>query len=381
MTRSISTKTSLDSLKKEAKRWLKALRAGDPNARQRYVEARRHVFAEPTLREVQQALAREYGMESWAALKTALEDMVTSSRTEADRADDFLELACLHYGVTPGSRSHSGYPESPERRRRAARILERHPEVAHYSLHTAVVCGDRDEVARRLAERSESARERGGREGWEPLLFLCYGRLPIPAARDNALAIAAALLDHGADPNSAWFSNWNNSQMPWSALCGVIGDGEKGPAISSPHPLAGALATLLLDRGADPNQGQALYNTMIRGDDDHWLRVLIERGLGPRHPISWEEPGKSKTIFEYLLSYAVGKNQVARARLLLEHGAPPAPTEGRSFFEQALLHGSVEMAELLARYGATRTELTGADAFRAACAQLDEPAASAASEA
>ena len=33
------------------------------------------------------------------------------------------------------------------------------------------------------------------------------------------------------------------------------------------------------------------------------------------------------------------------------------------------------MAELLARHGAARTELTGADAFRAACAQLDEPAA------
>ena len=85
-------------------------------------------------------------------------------------------------------------------------------------------------------------------------------------------------------------------------------------------------------------RAQALYNTMIRGDDDHWLRVLIGRGLGPRHPISWE-PSKSKTIFEYLLSYAITKNQVVRARLLLEHGAPPAPTEGRSFFEQALLHG------------------------------------------
>ena len=67
MPRSISPKTSLDSLKKEAKRWLKALRAGDPAARQRYEEARRHVSAEPTLREVQQALAREYGVESWAA--------------------------------------------------------------------------------------------------------------------------------------------------------------------------------------------------------------------------------------------------------------------------------------------------------------------------
>jgi hypothetical protein len=154
----------------------------------------------------------------------------------------------------------------------------------------------------------------------------------------------------------------------------VIGDGEKGPVLCPPHPQAEALAALLLDHGADPNQGQALYNTMLRGDDDRWLRVLIARGLGPRHPISWE-PRESETIFEYLLGNAVTANQLTRARLLLENGAPPAPTEGRSFYEQALLNGSVEMAELLARHGVARTELTGADAFRAACAQLDHPTA------
>jgi hypothetical protein len=67
----------------------------------------------------------------------------------------------------------------------------------------------------------------------------------------------------------------------------------------------------------------------------------------------------------------VSANQPARARILLEHGAPLAPREGRSFYEQALLGGSVEIAELLVGHGAARTELTGADAFRAACARLD----------
>jgi hypothetical protein len=49
--------SSLDNLKKEAKRRLKTLRAGDPRA---------------TLRSVQQALAREHGFGDWNAMSQAL---------------------------------------------------------------------------------------------------------------------------------------------------------------------------------------------------------------------------------------------------------------------------------------------------------------------
>ena len=64
------------------------------------------------------------------------------SITATEQANELLDLACLHYGVAPGAPSVSGYPESPARRKRAARILERHPEVARHSIHTPVVCGD-----------------------------------------------------------------------------------------------------------------------------------------------------------------------------------------------------------------------------------------------
>lgn len=60
--------STVDHLRKHAKRWLKALRGGDPEARARFDRAYSRAPAHPTLRDVQHALARERGHESWVAL-------------------------------------------------------------------------------------------------------------------------------------------------------------------------------------------------------------------------------------------------------------------------------------------------------------------------
>jgi hypothetical protein len=60
-----------DSLRKEAKRWLAALRANAADARARLERALPNARARPTLRDVQHALAREHGFSGWAALKEA----------------------------------------------------------------------------------------------------------------------------------------------------------------------------------------------------------------------------------------------------------------------------------------------------------------------
>jgi hypothetical protein len=57
----------LDSLRKEAKRWLAALRANAADARARLERALPNARAIPTLRDVQHALAREHGFPGWAA--------------------------------------------------------------------------------------------------------------------------------------------------------------------------------------------------------------------------------------------------------------------------------------------------------------------------
>jgi hypothetical protein len=71
---------SLDSLKKEAKRWLTELRANAADARARLARALPDIPARPTLRDVQHALACEHGFPGWTDLKQALENAVVSSR-------------------------------------------------------------------------------------------------------------------------------------------------------------------------------------------------------------------------------------------------------------------------------------------------------------
>jgi hypothetical protein len=57
MSRKLTARSTLETLKKEAKRWLKALQAGDPAARSRLLAATPASPAEPGLRDVQLALA------------------------------------------------------------------------------------------------------------------------------------------------------------------------------------------------------------------------------------------------------------------------------------------------------------------------------------
>lgn len=101
MPRQITPATSIVNLKKEAKRWLSALRAQDPDARERLERARTAAApaeaapAEPVLRDVQHALACEYGLESWLALKTALSNAERSSPApwSSLTADGYEQLA------------------------------------------------------------------------------------------------------------------------------------------------------------------------------------------------------------------------------------------------------------------------------------------------
>lgn len=64
---------SLESMRKEAKRWLHALRNGDADARARLLRTTPDAGTNLTLRAVQHALAREHGFAGWTALKEALE--------------------------------------------------------------------------------------------------------------------------------------------------------------------------------------------------------------------------------------------------------------------------------------------------------------------
>ena len=73
MSHELPLRRSLESLKKEAKRWLDELEQDDPLARARLTSAFPDAPRSPTLRDVQHALAREHGFAGWARLKEAIE--------------------------------------------------------------------------------------------------------------------------------------------------------------------------------------------------------------------------------------------------------------------------------------------------------------------
>ncbi len=97
MPRTITPSTSVDTLKKEAKRWLKALRTGDADARLRFERAYPAAPASPVLRDVQHALAREHGLDSWNSLMQALDQPPAEGSTRpalrARTADEYERLA------------------------------------------------------------------------------------------------------------------------------------------------------------------------------------------------------------------------------------------------------------------------------------------------
>ena len=111
MSHELPSRRNLESLKKEAKRWLDALQAGDPAARTRLAAALPDIPATPTLRDVQHALAREHGFEGWTSLKQAI-----AQRT-ADAADTGAKALALYEVKAEAllDAYRTGTPEAMER--------------------------------------------------------------------------------------------------------------------------------------------------------------------------------------------------------------------------------------------------------------------------
>jgi ankyrin repeat protein len=378
---------TLDNLRKAAKRWLKALRAKDPEARARIDRAYPGAPAEPALRDVQHALARERGHASWKAMISAVDREVavdapleaTGGRTHAERVATFLNFACWDRHVH-GKGDHRMYD------RAAARLLAQHPEIARDSIYTAIVCGDIEEVERILIERPEAARESGGARNWTPILYLSYTRFTHQPTIENAVAIARALLDRGADPNDFYMAG----DARYTALVGAAGEGEQD---SPRQPYAAALFQLLLERGAEPFDIQVLYNTHFSGDVLWWLELVYAHTINTDRGAAWKDPewsmldmGGYGSGARFLLGIALKKRALRLAEWLLARGANPNAAAARdprhskrTLYQDALREGFTEMADMLVRYGAAPTAavLDDREQFIDACFRLDRTAAEA----
>jgi ankyrin repeat protein len=366
MSRSLSPSSSIEVLRREAKRWQKSIVSGDQPALARFHKVMPDHAGTPGLRAVQQALAREHGFPSWAALKQEIEDRARSS---AERVRLFLEKSVNRYGTDPSTHKWGDYErDGPARGTLAARLLTRHPEIASDGIHMAVAAHDIEVVRSLLAGNAALACEPSAFDGWTPLLRLAYTRLPIEAVASRALDIATALLDAGADPSAGW------PQHPeFTPLVGVIGGGEHG---QETHPVAEAFARLLIARGADPFAPQALYNTSLGADSTFWLDFLWSASAQRGETEKWTgaAPGalggkEIPSALAYLLGNAVTQQHLQRTRWLLEHGAD---AQGIYFYSRepvikhALLEAREDIAELLVRHGAMRPQLSGEEQVIAA---------------
>lgn len=357
MSRTLTSKSNLDTLKKDAKRWLKALRAGDAVARARLAAAWPQAPAEPALRDVQHALAREYGQDGWIALKAALDDLALARQSRGERVEQVL--------------SHAWEGDLSV----AQRILRRDPTIATDSLFTAAMCGDVAEVERRLARDPQAAMRIGGARQWTALAYVTYGRLdPV-----HAVEIARRLLAAGADPNFQFDDGWGT---PFKVLTGAIRLGE---GARPSHAQVSGLLDLLIASGADAYDSQSLYNVSIVGADTHWYDVLWRYAEAAGVLDHWRVKGEGRlgyqlgvSTLDYLLGNAVGQNHLERAEWLLARGADADTKHAytkRPIHVLAQLSGYGEMAALLERHGATPVPLVGPDAFRAAVLRHDEAAA------
>src|SRR5262245_14132245 len=139
----------LESLKKEAKRWLKALRTNDSAALVRFARAHPHPPAAPILRDGQLARARDRGFAGWTELKAAAENTPHDS-TRVTRTQWFLENACPDHHVRTR-------PSHARAEATAMRLLSAYPEIAHDSFCTEVVCSNPAAVDSMLADPPSGA--------------------------------------------------------------------------------------------------------------------------------------------------------------------------------------------------------------------------------
>src|SRR4051812_26538197 len=219
-----------------------------------------------------------------------------------DPAEEFLRLACLTYGA-----------DDPVRRHNARAMLDAQPALGADSVHVAAARADGTALRRLLADDPALAGQESGPFGWPPLLYLAYARHDPDVSAEAVGDAVAVLLEAGADPDAGYL--WQGSRPPFTALTGAFGEGEGGPERHPRHPQWETLARALLEAGADPNDGQTLYNRTFRPDDSH-LVLLLEHGLDDAEELAFQ------------LGWAVWHGLTERAGLLLSAGVGPETLVG-----------------------------------------------------
>jgi ankyrin repeat protein len=386
-------RANLGYLKKQAKDLIRLYRDRNPEAIARF----RHALPaaagrsdediaalEFRLHDAQSCVSRSYGFASWADLRSYVEVQSASRNDHAARVLHWLRL--VYSGDVDGRGIDRANP------RVAARVLAEGPDVAAGSPYLACAIGDEDVL--RAATKAEPAwvDRPGGPLRLPPLVAVTHSSLcQVPELRERLHRCARFLLSAGADPNQRIGLRWPpasvsapDDNQPLSALYGAAGKN---------HDLE--LTKILLEAGADPNDGESLYHSLenftctrlllengarIGGsnalyhalDFDNFaaLELLLGHGADPNEPLAhshlteWGSP----------LLWAIKRRRSRRhVAALLKAGANPSAStlSGISAYSLALQLGLDEVAELLRESGGAKP-ISEEEQFIAACARGDE---------
>jgi hypothetical protein len=249
--------------------------------------------------------------------------------------DAFIQAACV-----PRHSSHSsGTLEEAEV------ILARYPEVAAANVYTAAILADEEGVRGFLQRDPQSATAKGGPHGWDALSYLCFSRyLRLDRTRSEAFVrTARILLDAGASANTGWIEMIDHpTPRP------IVENAIYGAAAIARHP---ELTRLLLEYGADPNDGETAYH-LPEGYDNTVLKIL----LGSRR--------FNHASLACLLARKADWHDHAGMHLVLEHGGDPnfQRESGNSPLQQALQRdNALSTIEMLLDYGADPTIKSNGD--------------------
>ena len=316
MARPLSPGTSVDHLRKEAKRWLKALRARDPEARDRLTRAWPEAPASPGLRDVQYALAREHGLPGWADLKDAADSLQRGGSPREQALHALLRAA----GAGDAAK--------------VAEILDVHPEVindrgtleGHTGLRTALHFGGQHQaVVRLLLERGADPNIRDEGDNAFPLHF---------AAERGDFAVIKLLVEHGAQTSAGEVDDHQLDIIGWATCF---------PGVTV-HP---EIVEYLLAHGAR----HTLHSAVAMGD------VEAIRQRAHENPAAIERPLDKVNRRRRALHLAVVKDQPRSLETLLALGANPDSLDagGLAALDEAAVRGRTDMAQVLLDRGATMT--------------------------
>lgn len=382
-------RSNLDHLRRQAKDLLRQFRAGDTAAfgrlRQSLPAARGRsdsdIAAIPLrLHDAQSCIAREYGFAAWHQLKHHVE---LQRLRGSDLAVQRKQLAQLIYA---GDLSGDYFGARP---RLAARVLAEQPELVQDDAYFACATGAVETVRAAIAADPAWVQRSGGPLDLPPLVAATHSSLlrlePFAAGIRRCVEL---LLQAGASPDQFVGNRWppHSLEQPGeeqlSALYGAAGQAHDE-----------ILTRLLLQAGADPNDGESLYHA---AGHPVCLSLLLQHGARTEgtnalaHAIALSNLDSVRLLLQHgadanaataqelspLLAAIRARCPLALVQLLLDAGADvlARTPEGESAYRYALGLGLVDVAQALEALGAGEA-LADEDLFVAACARGDEAAA------